>query len=150
MLKSPAERLLARLSSLIDWSSEEGEPIDMVDSFDLSEGPATLVCVDGDGVISPVLDTEDDIVAEWTSVLPDVPEKLEGGGTGERLRKNCFGFLRNVSAGFRPLRCCFSDGDGDGVIAVAVETSERWDIPEKFLWVMFFPGVDALRKTARR
>lgn len=118
---------------MTDWSSEDGEPIDIDDSFDLSDGPARLVCVEGDGVISPELDTEDDIVPEWTSVFPEAFEKLEGGGTGERLRRNCFGFLRKVSAGFRPLRCCFSDGEGEGVIWVAAEMSERFDMPEKFL-----------------
>jgi len=51
---------------LIDWSSEDpGDPTEVVDSFDLSDGPViVLACVECDGVIRPELEMVEEIVAE--------------------------------------------------------------------------------------
>ena len=67
-------------------------------------------------------------------------------GSGDRARKNCLGFRRNVSPGFLP-RLSFSDGEGDASPA-AVSLATAADTPDTFRLCTFLPGVELFLNTA--
>ena len=144
--------LVSRGSPFRDWSSDDpGEPIEVVDSFDFNDGPAKVLGLpEVEGVMRLALDVKEESVLEFDAIdlpLPFAEETVEGG---ERALRNCFGFLRNVRAGLRPL-FCLTEGLAEGDASSDAVISDAIDIPDTLRCEeLFFAGVDALRNTARR